>query len=148
MISLDIIDLKKYYKNFIRLFNDVLLNNLFKQFEKSIYLYLKFILEPVKNLFLVSNVLFHLFTWPRSNYAKNDCSFCSRLYFIPLFCPSNAIELQIDYLLINRFFVDDVKNLFEEYSVDRIRLNICFRSLEHYQAINSDEKRCLLICVF
>ena len=62
MISLDIIDLKKYYKNFIRLFNDVLLNNLFKQFEKSIYLYLKFILEPVKNLFLVSNVLFHLFT--------------------------------------------------------------------------------------
>lgn len=62
MISLDIIDLKKYYKNFIRLFNDVLLNNLFKQFEKSIYLYLKFSLEPVKNLFLVSNVLFHLFT--------------------------------------------------------------------------------------
>ena len=62
MISLDIIDLKKYYKNFIRLFNDVLLNNLFKQSEKSIYLYLKFSLEPVKNLFLVSNVLFHLFT--------------------------------------------------------------------------------------
>ena len=62
MISLDIIDLKKYYKNFIRLFNDVLLNNLFKQFEKSIYLYLKLSLEPVKNLFLVSNVLFHLFT--------------------------------------------------------------------------------------
>ena len=61
MISLDIIDLKKY-KNFIRLFNDVLLNNLFKQFEKSIYLYLKFSLEPVKNLFLVSDVLFHLFT--------------------------------------------------------------------------------------
>ena len=70
------------------------------------------------------------------------------MYFNPLFCPSNAIELQYDYLSIDVFFVDDVKKLFEEYSIDRIRLNICFRSLEHYQAINSNEKRCLLICVF
>ena len=148
MISHDIIDVKKYYENFIQLFNDVLLNNLSKQFDKSIYLYLKFSLEPVKNLLLVSNVLSHLFTCPRSNYAKNDCSFCSRLLFNRLFCPSNAIELQYDYLSIDIFFVDDVKKLFEEYSIDRIRINICFRSLEHYQANNSNEKRCLLICVF
>ena len=72
MISHDIIDVKKYYENFIQLFNDVLLNNLSKQFDKSIYLYLKFSLEPVKNLLLVSNVLSHLFTCPKSNYAKND----------------------------------------------------------------------------
>ena len=109
MISHDIIDVKKYYENFIQLFNDVLLNNLSKQFDKSIYLYLKFSLEPVKNLLLVSNVLSHLFTCPKSNYAKNDCSFCSRLLFNRLFCPSNAIELQYDYLSIDIFFVDDVK---------------------------------------
>lgn len=49
MISHDIIDVKKS-ENFIQLFNDVLLNNLSNQFDKSIYLYLKFSLEPVKNL--------------------------------------------------------------------------------------------------
>ena len=145
MILHSIVDVKKYYECFIRLFNDVLLYRLSEQFDKSTYIYLKLNLEPVKNLFLVFNVLLHLFTCPRSNYAKNDCNFCSRLYFDPLFYRMNVSNLEYTLILVNRFFVGETKELFKECSIEQFRVNICCKSLKHYNAINSDEKRCLLL---
>ena len=51
-------------------------------------------LEPVKNYFLCSNVSFHLLNCPRSNYAVNDCSVCSRLYIDPLVYPDQKVDLR------------------------------------------------------
>ena len=94
MISHDIIDVKKY-ENFIQLFNDVLLNNLSKQFDKSIYLYLKFSLEPVKNLLLVSNVLSHLLAQSRI-MLKMIVVFVPVCYLIGYF----VHQMQLNYNMI------------------------------------------------
>ena len=74
-VSHDILDTENFYKLFIDLYNNFLFDPTFRfHFEHPTYLYLKYRLESVKNLFPCSKVLFHLFNCPRSNYAVSNCN--------------------------------------------------------------------------
>lgn len=145
-ISHNIVDVQKLYKCFIHLYHNVLFDRLV-QFQQSTYLYLRFRLEPVKNLFLYSNISIHLFHCPRSNYALNNCSNCCRLSIDPLFYLIDSAELRYNLILVNRAFVDDVKRLFKEHFITQFILNICYKSLQHYTVLNSNWKRYLQLSV-
>ena len=134
----------KFFKLFIDLYNNFLFDPTFRfHFEQPTYLYLKYRLEPVKNLFLCSNVLFHLFNCPRSNYAVSN--YCSHLYIDPLFDPSS--DLRYEFIFVNRAFKEDVKLLLKSHFITQFKLNICYKSLKHYNVINTDQERCLTIPV-
>ena len=88
---------------------------------------------------MTSNCLFHLFSCPRSEYAKNNCICCSRLYVEPLIGLLNLEKLQNFFLVVS----DDIKNFLKEISYNKIKSNVFFDSIEEYNAINFDQKRCL-----
>ena len=89
---------------------------------------------------MTSNCLFHLFSYPRSDYAKNNCIYCSGLYVDATIHPSYYEKLE-------NFFLDEVSNnlkiFLKEKSYSKIRLNVFFDSMKQYNAINSDKKRSL-----
>ena len=148
----DIVDTDKLYECFIDLYHSFLFSKLSQQFQSSTLSFLKNHLEPVKNYFLCSNVLFHLLNCPRSNYAVNDCFLCSRLYIDPLACPEQTDDLRdntdLRYKLIrSSIFAYDVKQLFKNF-IWQFRLNICYKSLEQHTVLNSDQKRSLHLSVF
>ena len=86
-IGHDVVDPDKLYECFIDLYDNFFFINCLKNFSRCY-------LEPVKNYFLCSNVSFHLLNCPRSNYAVNDCSVCSRLYIDPLVYPDQKVDLR------------------------------------------------------
>ena len=90
---------------------------------------MKYSFDRLKNLFMTSNCLFHLFSCPRSEYAKNNCICCSRLY--------------IDATFFLDFVSNNLKIFLKENPYNKIRFNVFFDSIEQCNAINSDKKRCL-----
>ena len=74
-IAHDIVDTDKLYEYFIDLYDNFLFSKLSQEFRRSTLSFLKNHLEPVKNYFLCSNVLFHLFNCPRSNYCCDSLCF-------------------------------------------------------------------------
>ena len=118
---------------------DNLLSIFLKKVDDLTFLFLKYSFDRLKNLFMTSNCLFHLFSCPRSEYAKNNCICCSRLHVEPLIRLPNFEKLQNFFLEVS----DDIKNFLKEISYNKIKLNVFFDSIEEYNAINSDQKRCL-----
>ena len=117
---------------------DNLLSILKEKFDDLTFLFLKYSFDRLKNLFMTSNCLFHLFSCPRSDYAKNNCICCSRLYI------DASIRL-LNLEKLENFFLDYVSNnlkiFLKEKSYNKIKLNLFFDSIEQYNAINSDKKR-------
>ena len=93
-IAHDIVGTDKLYKCFIDLYDSFLFSKLSQEFQSSTLSFSKNHLEPVKNYFLCSNIFFHLFNCPRSNYAVNNCSLCSRLFIDPLVYLEQKIDLR------------------------------------------------------
>ena len=148
-IAHDIVDTDKLYECFIDLYDNFLFSKLSQEFQLSTLSFSKNHLEPVKNYFLCSNVLFHLFNCPRSNYAVNHCALCSRLYIDPLIDCVDLHNTDLHYKLIkSSIFAYDVKQLFKNNFITQFKLNICYKSLEQYTVLNSDQKRCLQLSVF
>ena len=75
---------------------------------------------------------------------KNNCICCSRLYIDASICPLNLEKFE-------KFFLDYVSNnlkiFLKENSYNKIKFNVFCDSMEQYNAINSDKKRCLNTCV-
>ena len=139
-IAHDIVDTDKLYECFIDLYDNFLFSNLSQEFKLSTLSFLKNHLEPV---------LFHLFNCPRSNYAVNHCALCSRLYIDPLIDCVDLHNTDLRYKLIkSSIFAYDVKQLFKNNFITQFKLNICYKSLEQYTVLNSDQKRCLQLSVF
>ena len=148
-IAHDIVDTDKLYECFIDLYDNFLFSKLSQEFQLSTLSFLKNHLEPVKNYFLCSNVLFHLFNCPRSNYAVNHCALCSQLCIDPLNDCVDLHNTDLRYKLIkSSIFAYDVKQLFKNNFITQFKLNICYKSLEQYTVLNSDQKRCLQLSVF
>ena len=90
-----------------------------------------------------------MFNRPRSNYAVNHCVLCSRLYIDPLIDCVDLHSTDLRYKLIkSSIFAYDVKQLFKNNFITQFKLNICYKSLEQYTVLNSDQKRCLQLSVF
>ena len=61
------------------------------KFNETTFLLLKYSLEGLKNLSMISNCLYHLFSCPRSVFARNDCLYCLRLFIKEINRPKNFI---------------------------------------------------------
>ena len=91
---------------------------------------------------MISNCFYHLFSCPRSVFARSNCIFCSRLYVLPDIRPKN-------FKLIDNFdfeISDDRRNSLSENSISilkRFKIITFFNSLEEFSTINSNQKRCL-----
>ena len=105
-------------------------------FDELTFLHLRYCFDPLKNLFMVSNVLFHLFSCPRSKYAKDSCFSCSRLYVEPLIRPLNFYHIQ-NFNSIDGFS-DDIKTFYKKKSYSKIRFHVFFDSIEQFNTVNSD----------
>ena len=103
-----------------------------KKFDDLTFLFLRYSFVGLKKLFMTSNCLFHLFSCPRSQYAKSNCIYCSRLYVDATIRPSNYEKLEI-------FFLDEVSNnlkiFLKEKSYSKIRLNVFFDSMKQYKQL-------------
>ena len=56
---------------------DNLLSIFLKKIDDLTFLFLKYSFDRLKNLFMVSNFLYHVFSCLRSHFAKNNCICCS-----------------------------------------------------------------------
>ena len=61
------------------------------------------------------------------------------MYVEPLIRQPNFEKLHKFFLEVS----DDIKNFLKKISYNKIKLGVFFDSIEEYNAINSDQKRCL-----
>ena len=138
-----IFNVNQYHDMFFILFNN-LLNSLKVKFSETTFLLLKYSLDDLKNLFMISNCLSHLFSCPRSVFARNDCLYCSRLFIEENIRPKN-------FTIINdfnfKYYLDSyIQGKLSSKSVDvlaRFKTIVFFKSFDELSVINSDRKRCL-----
>ena len=105
-ISHEIFDINNCYDYFnIQLQN--LLEKVKKNYTDTANLILNFSLDELKNYFLISNVLFHMFNCSRSDFANDNCNRCCRLYIDELFRLAN-FNIKIDF----EIFSTELKNYF------------------------------------
>ena len=140
-ISHEIFDIESYYDYF-----NIELQNFFEKIKRNYTdttnLILNFSLDELKNFFLISNVLFHMFNCSRSVFANDNCSICCRLYIDELFRPAN-FNIKID----SDFFSNEFKDYFNKNGHSNYNLNLFYDSLKHIESINSDKQRCLKVFV-
>ena len=111
-----------------------LLNKFKTNFDELTFLFLKYSLEDLKNLFMISNFFYHLFSCPRSVFARSNCIFCSRLYVLPDIRPKN-------FKLIDNFdfeILDDRRNSLSENSISilkRFKLLLFLILLKNFQLL-------------
>ena len=140
-ISHKIFEVDDYYDTFFNMLID-LLNKFKMNFDEVTFLFLKYSFEDFKNLFMISNCLYHLFSCPRSIFARNNCIYCSRLYVSPDIRPE--ICDNIDNFVLN--LSEDRRNTLSNNSIsilNNFEIVVFFKSLEELSTINSDQKRCL-----
>ena len=82
-ISNEIFNTKKLYDLFIDTYNNVLFQRFNYHFSFPTLCYLRYRTQFIKNQFLCSSVLSHIFDCPRSEFAINNCHCCSRLQVNP-----------------------------------------------------------------
>ena len=140
-ISHKLFDVNDYYNKFLYFLN-LLLKELKTKFDFSTYLFLKYSFDELINNSLISNCLFHLFACPRTIFAKNNCLQCSRIYV------KKSIDKPKNFSSISKlkfsYFFNSVG--LSTACIDIIKqfeFNIFFDSLEQFEIVNSDRKRCL-----
>ena len=141
--SRKIFEVNEYYDMFFYLFNN-LLNNLKMKFNETTFLLLKYSLDDLKNLFMISNCLYHLFSCPRSVFARNDCVYCSRIFIKEVDQPKNFICIN-DFnfnVFLDRFIKANL-SANSTNVLSRFKIIVFFKSLDEFSIINSDRKRCL-----
>ena len=140
-ISHEIFDINNYYDYF-----NIKLQNLFEKIKKNYTdtanLFLKFSFDELKNYFLISNVLFHMFNCSRSDFANDNCGLCCHLYIDELFRPTK-FNIKIDF----DFFSTELKDYFYRNRYSKININLFYDSLKYIESINSDKSRCLTVLV-
>ena len=140
-ISHNTFKVDEYYDTFLNLLTD-LLNKFKMNFDKLTFFFLKYSFEDFKNLFMISNCFYHLFSCPRSIFARNNCVCCSRLYVSPDIRPE--IYDNIDNFVLN--LSEDRRNTLLNNGISMLnnfKIVVFFMSLKELSTINSDQKRCL-----
>ena len=141
--SRKIFGVNEYYDVFYCMFND-LLNNLKIKFDETTFLFLKYSLEDLKNLFMISNSLYHLFSCPRSVFARNDCFYCSRVFIKEINQPKNFNC--INEFNFNIFFKQFIRRKLSSASLNilsKLNIIVFFKSYDEFSTVNSNRKRCL-----
>ena len=141
-----IFDVNEYYNTFLYFLDD-LLKRFKMKFDFPTYLILKYSFEDLMNQSLISNCLFHLFSSPRSVFARNDCSNCSRIYIRKKVAQPKNFSC-IDKFKFDMFYdtVDlssDSLNMIKNFDFSGF-----FYSSDEYSVINSNRKRCLNTFIF
>ena len=139
--SHNVFDVNEYYDMFFCSFNN-LLHNLKKVFDEPTFLLLVYSFEELKNQIMISNCLYHLFSCPRSVFAKSDCLYCSRTYVKSQIVQPKNFAAIADFNF-NKFFnldglSNDSLNILKQF-----KILVFFKSFDDFSIINSDRKRCL-----
>ena len=133
--SHNLFEVDDYYNTFFYMINDFL-NNFKKKVDEVTFLFLKYSLEELKNMFMISNVSYHLFSCPRSFFAKSNCS--------RVFISESIGPINFDNFTFN--FSDDRKTVLSDNSLsimNKSKIVVFFNSLEEMSVINSSQKRSL-----
>ena len=141
-ISHEICDTEKLYHVFIDCYN-LLLRNLTYYFNFPSRCYLRYRLQFLKNLFIPSGILCHMFYCPRSEFAVSNCYRCAMLHVISH--PNFLLHIKTLYRFksVEGTFSDDVVSIFKEHSITSFNLRIAYKNDEHYEAVMSKRERCL-----
>ena len=107
----------------------------------SSFLYFYYRISLINDVFLCSNVIFHLFNCPRSNFSINTCRDCSLCFFN--FKQPSFIRDGYHFLKSN--FVYELNDLRKNNS---FRIKIFFANAEQKSVLESDLKRCLTLKIF
>ena len=92
-------------------------------------------MQFIKNQFICSNVLSHMFDCPRSEFAINNCYRCSRLRVTSFSTFFAYLEMLYRMIPAEGTFSDAVVPLFEKHSMKQFSLKVVYKSDEHYEAI-------------
>ena len=126
--SHNLFDIEGYYHTFFSMIDDFFYK-IKKEVDELTFLFLKYSFEELKNIFMISNILYHLFSCPRSIFVQSNCDYCSRLFISESIRPIN----------FNYF-----KNFVFQFSDGRKEpLNVFFNSLDEFSVVNSSRKKCL-----
>ena len=150
-ISHEIFDTQKLYDLFIDTYHNVLFQRFKYYFNFPTQCYLRYRIQFIKNQFICSNVLSHLFDCPRSEFGVNNCYRCSRLYVtLSTFFAYLEALLKALYRMISTegAFSDALLPLFEKHSMNRFSLKGAYESHWHYEAIMSQRERCLELFMY
>ena len=138
--SRKIFEVNEYYDMFFYLFNN-LLSNLKMKFNETTFLLLKYSLHDLKNLFMISNCLYHLFSCPRNVFARNDCVYCSQIIIKEINQPKNFIC--INNFNFNVFLNKFVKGNLSTNSINvltRFKIIVFFKSLDEFTSTKLQQK--------
>ena len=128
-------------------FLDDLLKIFKTKFDFATYLLLKYSFEDLKNQSMISNCLYHLFTCPRSIFARNDCLNCSRVYIkTNVFKPKNFNC--IANFKFNSFFNSAGLSSKSLIILKNFNFVLFFESVDECFIVNSGRKRCLNTFIF
>ena len=146
-ISHEICDTEKLYGVFIDSYN-LLLRNLTYYFDFPSRCYLRYRLQFLKNLFILSGILCHMFYCPRSEFAVNNCYCCAILHVISHRNFLLHIKTLYRFRSVEGTFSDDVVSIFKDHSITSFNLRIAYKNDEHYEAVMSKRERRLEFFVY
>ena len=132
--SHNLFEVHDYYNTFFYMINNFL-NNFKKKVDEVTFLFLKYSLEELKNIFMISNDLYHLFSCPRSFFATSNCNYCSRVFVSESIRPINFDNFTFK-------FSDDRKTVLSDNSLsimNKSKIDVFFNSLEEMSVINSSQ---------
>ena len=90
---------------------------------------------------MISSCLIHLFDCPRTQFARNTCPNCSRIYVKDIIKPSNfkcISHFQCISLFDSAALSKECQDLIKQFN-----FIVFFDTYQQYQIIISDRKRCL-----
>ena len=119
-----------------------LLHNLKKVFDEPTFLLLVYSFEELKNQIMISNCLYHLFSCPRSVFARNECVYCSRVYISSQIIQPKNFNYIANFNFINFFNIEKLSSKSSNI-LKQFKILVFFKPFDEFSFINSDRKRCL-----
>ena len=107
----------------------------------SSFLYFYYRISLINDVFLCSNVIFHLFNCPRSNFLRNTCRDCSLCFFNfkqPSFIRDGCLSLDSNFAYES----------YELHKNNNFKIKIFFVNFKQKSVLESYLKRCLTLKIF
>ena len=134
-------DSVKYYEKFNEYLQDFI-DKLRLKVDFSSFLYFYYRILQLNDIFLSSNVIFHLFNCPRSYFIRSYCKDCSVCLFIKFKQPS---FIRDGYFSLDSNFIHELHELRHKR---HFRIKIFYRNFDEKSIVESDMRRCLTFKVF
>ena len=131
----------EYYEKFNEYLQDFI-DKLRIKVDFSSFLYFYYRISLLKDIFLSSNVIYHLFNCPRSYFIRSYCKDCCVCYSTKIKQPSFISD---GYFFLDSNFIYELHELrYKRY----FKIKIFYRNFDEKEVVESDIRRCLTFKVF